>query len=95
LAARCLRQLVGTLRLRLRLSALPLRGLVSLLPFRPRPDALDEPPQVAVAFDAQSGAPRRLPESEPEGRSVLKGAKRRADKLPQAACCQAAAGSVL
>jgi hypothetical protein len=42
------------------LSARPLRGLVSFLPFGPRPAAHDDPLSAVVGFYAHGVAPRRL-----------------------------------
>jgi hypothetical protein len=49
----------------------PASQAFSYFPFRPRPVANEVPLLEAVGFGARGDAPRRLAESEPEGRSVL------------------------
>ena len=62
--------------------------LVSFWPLGPLPAAHHVPLRSEAGYDAQSGAPRRLAESEAKGRSVLKAEAKpeRADKPAKQAC---------
>ena len=53
-------------------ASLRFTGLSAFLPFQPRLAAHGVPLSELAGFHARGGATRRLPESEPEGRSVLK-----------------------